>query len=420
MSAEVVRIEQTLKTVEGLAERYVDLTGERVDQVNEALDHDIQRLEQIITLRVARIEAVLIRPVALIYQNAEWHALRAYFHASPSLITILATIWAVVKVVWNIIQNILSVVRVLQELKVFDLMASIWPAFYKAREQFRKWVAELSEAIGWGVDGLLHLIHATQGYTDVLGGLTGKSYTWMDASWMVSTGNVLSNVSKYADQIAENPGSILEILFQGEQRKSFAFLNHFGNDLTNNLWNLTKHTTEALSGLSEVADELSAIQENMPAKIRANIPASIWISLEGFSVTITTHILPRIQKVEGMLTMYDNVFADNAKKMGELANKLAHPGTNLLTIDDLPDYARDSELWAVDEVAGRLFGSGADADRLDMQSDLDKFAIIDEALKAPLPALPFMDIETPGRGALYGIVVDHQETWFIGGYESQL
>jgi len=209
-------------------------------------------------------------------------------------------------------------------------------------------------------------------------------------------------------------------LFQGEQRKSFAFTLKFGNELTNKLWNLAKYSTEAISGLKGVADELSAIQNNMPEVIRANIPASIWASLDNFSDIVSTQILPRIQKVESMLTIYDNVFAANSKKLGELADRLAHPGTNLLGIDDLPDYARASEQWAIDEVASRLFGAGSDLERSDIQSALDRFEIIDAAARSPLPTLAFMDIETPGRGALYGIVVEPQETWFIGGYDSQL
>ena len=420
MSVSRARIEQTIKTVEGLTERYVDLTGGRITQVNEALDRYILTLEQIITLQVASIEGILIRGVTVVYRGAEFHTLRAYFQASPGLIAILTAIWTVIKIVWKIVQTIMSVVQVLTDLKVFELMASIWPAFNEARNNFRKWVSELSETLGWGVDGLLHILHATQGFTDVLGGLAGKTYTWMDAAWMEKTGNLLTNVSKYADQIGDDPGKILEILFQGEQRKSYVSFLHFGNDLTNKLWNLAKHSTEALTGLSDVADELSAIQNNMPEVIRANIPASIWSSLEGFSEIVTTQILPRIQKVENLLTIYDNVFATNSKQMGELADRLAHPGTNLLGIDDLPDYARDSELWAVDEVASRLFGEGVDKDRADMQSDLDKFDIIDKALMAPLPVLPFMDIESPQRAALYGITVDFQETWFVGGYDSQL
>ena len=420
MSPEVVRIEQTLKNVEGLADTYVDLTGERIDQVNEALDLHIRTLEQILAIRVAKMEIVLIRAVTVVYKNAEFHALRAYFQASPGLIAILATIWTVIKIVWKIVQQIMSVVQLLTDLQVFELVASIWPAFNEARDKFRKWVSELSEAIGWGVDGLLHILHATQGFTDVLGGLSGKTYTWMDVAWMEKTGNLLSNVSKYADQIGDDPGKILEILFQGEQRKSYAFSLKFGNELTNKLWNLAKYSTEAISGLKGVADELSAIQNNMPEVIRANIPASIWTSLEDFSDTISTQILPRIQKVESMLTMYDNVFGNHSQQLGDLADKLAHPGTNLLGIDDLPDYARDSELFALDSVTSHLFGEGVDADRADMQSDLDKFAIIDEALKAPLPTLPFMDIESPQRAALYGIVATHQETWFVGGYQSQL
>lgn len=414
----MLRIEQTLKNVEGLADRYVDLTGERIDQVNEALDHHIHALEQLIVLRVAVIDTLLIRGVVVVYKDAEFHALRAYFQASPGFIAILGVIWTAIKVVWKIVQTILSIVKVLQDLKIFDLLSSFWPAFEEARAKWRLWVAELSEKIGWGVDGLLHLLHATQAFTDVLGGLAGKSYTWMDVAWMQKTGNVLSNISKYADKIQDDPGAILEILFQGEERKSYAEFLHWGNDLTNKLWWLAKYSTEALEGLSTVGKELSAIQENMPETIRANIPEVIWESLDTFTDTIETQILPRILKVEGMLTIYDNIFKDYGIRMGQLADRLAHPGTNLLGIDDLPEYARITEEWAVDGVASRQFEYWSDEDRAAIQPDLDKFEIIDEASKLPLDPLPFMDIESPGGYAAKGIVAEPQETWFVGGYKS--
>lgn len=420
MSSELQRVEQSVKSIEGLTDQFVSLTGGRIDQVNEALDHDIYTLELSIRLRVAGIEAILIPALTIVYQSAVYHTLRAYWHASPSLLAILAAIWAVVLVIWQIIKIIIWVVDLIKTLHLDDLLAEYWPAFEEARTKFRQWVGELSEAIGWGVDGLLHLLHATQGFTDVLGGLMGKTYTWMDAEWMVKTGNVLDKVSFYSNQITERPGEIMEILFQGEMRDSFHLSSTFGDDLMDKIRDGAISGTRALSDLRDVADELASIQEGMPDLIRQHIPPGIFDSLEEFSDVIDNQILPRIAQVERYVDLLDSIFDSHALRLGELANKLAHPGTNLLTIDDLPSYARDAEEWAIDNVASRKFGDLADAERYAMEGDLAAFAIIDAAATAPLPPPEFMTIELPQRAALHGIVAEPHETWFIGGYNDQL
>ena len=413
-------IDQTIRNVEGLTEQFVDLTGWRVDQANEALERSIRTLEQITELRVSRVGSTLMGPITLMYQNAVYHNLKAYWFASPSLILILAAIWSAIQFVWSIVKTILAVIEIIQLFKLDDLLASVWPQFDEARMKFRLWVSTLSEAIGWGVDGFLHLLHATQGFTDVLGGLTGKSYSWMDVQWMDKTGSLLSSVSTYAAAITDDPGTILEILFQGELKKSLNLSSRFGQELSDKFRNLTTTAGRMFTGLENVADELTAIQENMPEVIRQNIPSGIWDSLEWFSDTIESQILPRIAQAERQVVAIMSMIALASNKYGELADRLAHPGTNLLGIDDLPDYAKNSELWAVDDISSRMFSEGTDQDRLDMQADLDAFDIIDSALTAPTPEIGFMTIEDPVRAAKYGIVVEPQETWFLGGYADRL
>ncbi len=419
MDARQDHIIQTISNVEGLTNQFAGLTGERIDQVNEALDHSIRTLYQIEVLRVSRAEAALMGPIALIYQNTVFHTLKAYWHASPSLILVLTAIWDAIQIIWKVVKFILAIVEVIQMLNLDDILANYWPAFEEARTKFRHWVSELSEAIGWGVDGFLHLLHAAQGFTDVLGGLMGKSYAWMDTQFMVKTGDLLQKVSMYSDKIVENPGEMLEILFQGELRKSYSMAFNFGSQQDWDFNQLFNRTKDAITGLRDVANEITAIQENMPELIRRNIPSVIWSSLEQFTETIDAQILPRLTKLQNTVTMVNMVLMINTQKISGLADKLAHPGTNLLTIDDLPDYAQQSELWAVDDVSGRLWNTSTDGDRADMQADLDSFAIIDSASRSPLPALEFMSIVEPGRAALLGIVASPQETLFIGGYNSQ-
>lgn len=416
MSEHTAHIEATVVRIEGLTDELKRHTGVRIDASVEALTLDGGFLLDLYHLETARQDALLIRYVHAIAQNAVYHTARAYWHASPSVIAVLAVIWAVIEFIWKIVKVIIQVVEIIQALHLDDLLAKYWPAFQEARNKWRAWASELSEVLGWGVDGLLHLVHATQGFTDVLGGVFGKDYTWMEAEWMVKTGNVLQKIQTYSRQIKDDPGSILEILFQGELKDSFKIASKFGDELFTNVRDSLTKAKRALSGLGEVADELSAIQNNMPNVVRQNIPGVIWDSLDVFSDTISRKILPRMAKLDAQLAFFDNLFDAQQGTLSELADKLAHPGTTLLGIDSLPDYAQGAELGAVDDVASRLFGELTDQERADMQGELDEFEIIDAAITAPLPEPEFMSLEAHGKTAARGITVEDRETWFIGGF----
>jgi len=279
-------------------------------------------------------------------------------------------------------------------------------------------VAELSEAIGWGADGFLHLLHAVQGGTAVLGGLTGKSYKWMEAEWMEKTGSVLEKVKFNADYIQGHPGEVLETIFQLEMFDNARPFGEWGEELTTKIGDALGKGTTALQGLSGIANELAAIQEGMPEVIRKNIPVGIWNSLEKFSDIIDTELLPRLRIAERKVILVQTMFAQYSGRLSTLASLVAHPGTALLGIDDLPSYARNIEEWAVDDIASRQFNQWSEEERTTMQPDLDRFELIDAAALALPPALPFMSIEEPARAALMGITAEPQETWFVGGYKS--
>ncbi len=418
MSNAEKNVDNSIDILKGLTDQLVSFTGERIDQAYEAFDYEVQTLEEIVKLRIARVEATLIGPITLMLQNSSYHILRAYWQASPGLIVILAAIWGVIVVVYNIVKWIASIYQLVMALGLDDLLANYWGWYAEARDKFRLWVTDLSQAIGWGVDGFQHLLHAAQGVTSVLGGLTGKDFKWMQVAWMDKAGDVLEKVDDYATVIQNNPGAILEMIFQFESHDDIMLLKGWGADLFSTIDVALNKGITALQGLAGVANELASIQNGMPEIIRANIPLQIWDSLESFSSVIVTEILPRMRTLETQLGVINSVFGQHAAKISDLAKKLKYPGSNMLTIDDLPGYLKYAEEWAIDDVSSRQFADWTDAERAAMQPDLDRFEIIDNAAKSPLPELPFMDIESPARYALHGITADPQETWFVGGYKS--
>jgi len=218
--------------------------------------------------------------------------------------------------------------------------------------------------------------------------------------------------------VTNDPGAVLEMFFQGEMYKNMREAGRFGDELTSKIDEGLIKARSAIEGVQYALGELSGIQENMPTVIAQNIPESIWRSIDQMDGYISDIILPRLLDAERLVETAMNIISTYNSKFSDLATKLAYPGTNLLTIDDLPDYAKQSEQWAIDEVSGRMFNDAADSDRAGMQADLDAFEIIDKAMTAPLPEPEFMTIESPQRAALHGIVVEPQETWFVGGYKS--
>lgn len=418
MTSEIKRIEGTIDTVKVLTDQVVFHTGERIDQTSEGFDYDCYTLVLTVKLRIARVESTLVRPLAIMAQNSSYHTLRAYFHASPSFIAILGTIWGIIVGIYTVVKWIIKAIELAKALKLDDLLARHWTWFNETREKYRAWVSDLSEAIGWGVDGLLHLMHAVQGFSDVYAGISGKSFKWMEAEWLVKTGNVLGKISQYSHEITENPGRAIELIFQNEMQHSWGLASKWGTDLTRTIDNILDQSKDTFVGLAGVANELASIQEGIPEIIRQNIPVAIWDNLNKFSDVIEDEILPRIRIAEQQVQIANKLFAQHSDRMAGLADQLAHPGTNLLGIDDLPQWARNLEELAIDNVASRKFGEGVDQERYEMQGELDAFALIDEAAKAPIPSPVFMTIESPGRAALHGIVATPQETWFVGGYTS--
>lgn len=418
MADAVKDIDKTIDILKGLTDQLVSFTGERIDQLNEAFDYDCRTLELTVKISIARVEAVLIGPISLIVQNSSYHILRAYYQASPGLAAIIIAIWGVIVAVYNVVKYIISIYQVVMALGLDDLLATYWDWFAEARDKFRKFVTELSRTLGWGIDGFAHLLHAVQGVTSVVGGLAGKDYKWMQASWIDKTGDVLEKVDMWADVIQSNPGAIMEMIFQWESYDDVMQIKDWGKNLYGTIDTAMGKGVAALQGLVGVANELSAIQEGMPDIIRDNIPVAVWDSLSFFEGMISDQILPKLYAIESKLALVDSVFGLHSTKMNELANKLKYPGSNMLTIDDLPGYLKYGEEWAIDDVSSRQFADWTDDERAAMQPDLDRFEVIDNAALSPLPELPFMNIEGSGRAGLHGITADYQETWFIGGYNS--
>jgi len=407
------------KDIEGITGELLLLAGGSVDTANDAFIPYLEQLKIRGEISVANAEAQLAPYLQALALKGMYHLERAYAQASPGLVAILAAIWGALKTLWNVISTIIGIVQTLQELHVFDLLAAIWPKFEEVRAKFRRLVSDLSKQLGWGVDGLLHLLHATQGFTDVFAGLTGKSIEWMDIEWMVKTESLLTEIETRTHLIDDYPGYVLEVLFQGEGYKNREFIIPFGEDLAARIQSGIDKGVDALDGLGSVSSELLAIRDDMPEAVRKFIPVEIWTGLANFEWAIYENIMPVLKTVQTQVKAINDLIESHNQRISELADNLKHPGTGLLTIDDLPDYAKNLELLAVDDVTSRLFADQAAADREALSSDIEGLELIDAAIAAGIPEVEGLTLEDPKRAAVTGIVAEPLETWFIDGFNDQ-
>jgi len=172
----------------------------------------------------------------------------------------------------------------------------------------------------------------------------------------------------------------------------------------------------ALEGAQNAIAELSAIQVGMPAFVAKNIPQSIWDGLAKADLYISDNILPALTSIKNRMMEIDNMFSVYSDKISSLTDKIAHPGDMLLGVDSLPDYMRINQEKSIDEVANRQYLEAVNAGAALIKSEIDDFDLIQEALIAPTQEPSFLDIESPERAALTGIVVEPRETWFINGF----
>jgi len=409
-------IQATISKVDNLTDVVTDYSSDLALSLEKdmLLTRDIS--EKIVVITQLESDTLLIRSVTVLYFDAEMHVLRGYFHASPGLLAVLAGIWNAIKYIWDIIKGIVDIWMTLKELGILDLLADIWPAFEKLQIKFRQIIGRISDALGWGATGLLHLIHATQGTISVFGGLSGKGDDWLEIEWMEEAERIAEYTVKYSEQMSDNPSYIADIFFHNEQKEYIGGIRGWTAEKLGLLEEVGIKTKEIAEDIGSVTSELAAIQDGMPETVAKHIPQRIWDSLDKADYFINDRILPEITGLVNKLNTFNKLLDAYSAKMSGLAAKLALPGDLLSDVDNLSDALRTDQEDKIDDIASRSSARAAD-EMLDvMTSDLDEFAKIDEAITAPIPPLSFMEIESPARRKLTGITAEPRETWFVGDY----
>ena len=407
MTATLERVDQRVNAIFSITEGSV--TG-----IKLSIREDCIRLREVVALRISVVEIRLTRETVTLTHDAEYHLLRAYFHASPSLILILTAIYGFVMTVINIISTINTIVKVITGEVLAYWLEKLIPGFQAAWNNIMNKISEFSSILGWGVDGVHHLINGFDASADLWSMVTGKDRAAAQTEKIRNMQTVMLSYSYALKKWQDNPGEQIaahaEMWSKMRYNEGAAFINKW----VDTIGVVGGKVEKALTDVGTVSSELLSLRNDMPAFIAKNIPQGLWDGIGRVDTTINDRILPALQDITDKLDELDAVLDAYRAKAEALADKIAHPGDMLAEIDKLPGYARTDQLVKIDSVTSTLLREQNEAEYKLMEAGLKESALIAAALsQAPAP-LPFMELELPGRSP--GIVAEPRETWFVGDY----
>jgi len=408
------RIAASLDRVESAMGDILQLTSASVTGVKQAVREDCIRIREEISVRISVSEISLTRHLVVLTHDADFHLLRAYFHASPSLILILTAIYKFVVKVVDIIVMINKILEVVTGESLAYLIDRFIPGFQAAWNDIMNKISQFSTALGWGVDGVHHLMNAANAGADLWGMVLGKEPDTVKMEKYSRLDKLMTSYTVELNKWEANPGEqISKYAEAASYRTSIQGYNTMHN-ITDKIIIFGDKAERALIDIGTVSSEVLSLRDGMPAFIAKNIPQALWDGIEKVDTTINDRILPSLTNITDRIEELDAVLDSYRQKADELADRIAHPGDLLAEIDKLPGYARQEQLGKIDDVTSMLLRERNEAAFALVEGDLRNFGIIAEALTHSPPPLAFMELELPGRSP--GIVAEPRETWFVGDY----
>lgn len=409
-------VKNSIENIDTRINSFIEVVNTRMGKAEAQESALIATFTQGAEIRVDLLTLPITRMVHGLAQRANYTIIRVTFHASPEIVTlILAMVWIYRAVTVAItIFNILKIIGTVWQIN--QIIMEVWPQYKKWFNSVLVKVSEMSGYIGWGVDGIGHLINACAGGINIVGGLMGKSWPVMQAEIMERANELIGTLGRGFQSIQADPGMWLNALFEGRTLLSADAADDWWSPIAKGIALTTIKAENAIKGVQGVIGELSAIQNDMPDVVRQNIPASIWSSLDKADSMINDNILPRFTQIQNSLQWINAIQGATIKRIGELVDRLAHPGEVLLGVDDLPDYVKNSQLNMIDDVTSREFEFWTDQERTELSPDLDEFDRIDRLATAATPEPAYFSLEIPEGRTVRGITAEHKETWFVGNY----
>jgi hypothetical protein len=370
--------------------------------------------KEITLFNITEIEIEVDDHVLILQQNINYRLTRIYLGGTPGIILIIMKIVSIVKTVIDVINFISDVLKITTGENLTYWINEVIPGFKDFWDDVMNKIAQFSAQLGWGVDGILHLMNITQALSYTYGIVTGKDVAWLQSEKYKRTYKTLKIFGQDLKGFQENPGELINYLFdtntEGLYYNSNIEFTKFMESLNTNV----DKVREIGTNLGSVTTEFLSMRENMPSYVAKNIPKGLWDSVNKADSVINDRILPKLTVLSERIDDMDKLLESHRKKADVLADKIAHPGDMLADINNLPEYARKDQQEKIDTVTNRSLNEANEAEYIDKLPDLREFQRISSALNTSRTPLSFMTLELPGRST--GIVAEPRETWFVGDF----
>jgi len=408
------RITVTLDRVEQTVGEVFTSAGLQVTALKDSISDHLIMVREETSLSLSLTEVRIIKEITILTCDAEFHLLRAYYHASPSLWLIIVAIYGFIQTVVQVVTFINSILQVITGETLLYWLNKIQPGFEATWNNFMNRISEFSAALGWGVDGISHLMNIANVGTNMWGAVTGKTSAWNKTKQFERTQLYIDSLAGNLGGWQKNPGEMISKLVSRETDSAHGWVSGFMNNLIDKTGGALTKIETVTKGLGSISNEFLSMRNDMPDFIAKHIPQVIWDSLERTDSMINDRLLPRLDEFSSKIDEIDNLLDKYSKKTAELSERIAHPGDMLAEINNLPDYLRSDQLSKIDSMTSLLMKEQNQAEYIMIEGKLNEFAMLAEAATHPPAPVEFMMIELPGRSP--GIVSEPRETWMAGDY----
>ena len=410
------RVKAAVGNTEAFLEDYASGVEGYTSDIRSSVREACKSLQDDISINLTSREVELTRYTTLIARDAEFHTLTAYYKASPGLIAIIIAIAKFVLKVVGIIKIINDFMVLVTGENLAYWLNKLIPGFEEAWNDIMNKISGFSAMLGWGVDGVHHLINALGASADLWGMVTGRPMDEVRVKKYTRLYTLMNSYSNYLAKWQKNPGEQIAKYIDWFSDYNYGEGYWKMHDIFDRLDTFGDKIETTVKDVGKISGELLGIREGMPEFIAKNIPRGVWDGIEKVDTAINDRIIPALTAVNDRVDELNAAIEAQRKHAQELADRVSHPGDLLSEIDSLPLYARLDQEDKIDDIATRKLkrdtSEAWEAERVDLRG----FDKVYAAMTAPIPPPEFMELEVPGRGVITGITEEPRETWFVGDY----
>lgn len=392
------------------------LTNERfIGEVENSMSQELQSLQEREEYRIASTLPALTSLTMSLYLETETRVVRIYFSPNPGFFAFLVAVWGVIVTVYQSIKVVIDFLHIAELLAIADILAVIWPQFRAGMDRIYGKVAALSEQIGFGADGLMHLIQATQGGIGMVGSMLGKDKDWVEIKLATKAKTTLSWVSNFSETLAADPGKFLNMVFMDAEQDTRRELTDWWSNTLGNITNAVTKAEDAFTQAKDVLSEFQEAQNKLPWFISKHIPVRIWDSINWTYAKITKNLLPNIDLLKKNISEVNAVMDAQREMVTGLLDELKHPGDIKARLEALTGASRAVNEANLDSAAGSLFAKQTDGYEEYDKEIMTRLESVTEALSAPIPEPSFLALEGAVRNEIPRPPGSGIETWFLPG-----